>query len=256
MAASADQLEDLLVITEVAKRFGAVTALAGVSLRLGRGEARGVIGPNGSGKSSLLNCVAGHYRPSSGHIVYKGSDITTDAVGSSRRRGIARTFQNLQLAPSLTLTENVMLGLQRVRLAGRRKTEAYCRERAHAALSEWGFAKYAQAYPEAVPYGIRKIVETVRAVLAEPELILLDEPAAGLSPDERSEFLAHFNEFYESHKEMSVVLVEHDIAFVQKICGTLTVLDYGNVVRTGESAQVMTDPEVIGRFLGRPPNGA
>jgi branched-chain amino acid transport system ATP-binding protein len=225
-------------------------------MRLRRGEARGVIGPNGSGKSSLLNCVAGHYRPTSGQITYKGLEITADAVGGSRRRGITRTFQNLQLAPSLTLTENVMLGLHRVRRAGRRKAEAHRRDQARAALREWGFEKYAEAYPEAVPYGIRKIVETIRALLTEPELILLDEPAAGLSPDERAEFLAHFNEFYERHKEMSVLLVEHDIAFVQKVCATLTVLDYGTVVRTGESAQVVTDPEVIGRFLGRSPHRA
>lgn len=246
MTTDSENAPDLLVVSDVAKTFGAVAALSGVSLRLGRGEARGVVGPNGSGKSSLLNCVAGHYRPSAGRIVFNGAEITSVGLGSGRRRGISRTFQNLQLAGSLSLVENVMLGLQRSRRTERRR-----RERAREELAEWGLGEYADAYPRTVPYGVRKITETVRALLAEPELVLLDEPAAGLSPEERTEFLARFSSFREAHPEMSVLLVEHDISFVRDICASLTVLDYGHVVRTGPSEQVMADAEVIGRFLGR-----
>ena len=243
----------LLVVEKVIKRFGALTALDGVSLELSPGAAHGVVGPNGSGKSSLLNCVAGHYTPSGGRITYAGANITAAPVGSGRRRGIARTFQNLQLAPSLTLEENAMLGLQRTRDGGRR-TEGRLRARARALLDDWGVAGYADAYPQTVPYGVRKVTEIVRALLAEPDLLLLDEPAAGLSPAERAEFAANLARFHAARAGTCLVLVEHDVAFVRRICRTLTVLDYGRVVRTGEADAVMSDPAVVRSFLGREPD--
>jgi ABC-type branched-subunit amino acid transport system ATPase component len=240
--------DPLLVVEDVTKRFGAVAALDGVSLRLARGAAHGVVGPNGSGKSSLLNCVAGHYTPSTGRIAYRGATITAAPVGSGRRRGIARTFQNLQLAASLTLEENAMLGPRRVR------SESARRKRARDLLTEWGVADYADAYPPTVPYGVRKVAEIVRALLAEPDLLLLDEPAAGLSPHERADFAERLSAFHTAHTGTAVVLVEHDVAFVQRICSTLTVLDHGLVVRTGEAAEVMADPAVVRSFLGREPD--
>jgi len=239
--------DPLLVVEDVTKRFGAVAALGGVSLELPRGAAHGVVGPNGSGKSSLLNCVAGHYTPSTGRITYRGATITAAPVGSRRRRGIARTFQNLQLAASLTLEENAMLG-------PRRGTEAARRARARELLAEWGVADYADAYPPTVPYGVRKVAEIVRALLAEPDLLLLDEPAAGLSPRERADFAERLGAFHAGHTDTAIVLVEHDVAFVQRICSTLTVLDHGLVVRTGEPAEVMADPAVVRSFLGREPD--
>lgn len=239
--------DPLLAVEDVTKRFGAVAALDGVSLDLPGGAAHGVVGPNGSGKSSLLNCVAGHYRPSSGRIAYRGTTITSAPVGSGRRRGIARTFQNLQLAPSLTLEENAMLG-PRVR------KEAARRDRARGLLAEWGVAAYADAYPPTVPYGVRKVAEVVRALLAEPDLLLLDEPAAGLSPHERADFAERLSAYHAGHTGTAIVLVEHDVAFVQRICATLTVLDHGVVVRTGAAADVMADPAVVRSFLGREPD--
>lgn len=238
----------LLVIDEVTKRFGAVAALDGVSLELPRGAAHGVVGPNGSGKSSLLNCVAGHYTPTTGRITYGGAAITSAPIGSHRRRGIARTFQNLQLAASLTLEENAMLGPRKVR------SEAARRARARKLLEEWGVAAYAGAYPPTVPYGVRKVAEIVRALLAEPDLLLLDEPAAGLSPRERTDFAERLSTYHGGHDGTAIVLVEHDVAFVRRICPTLTVLDYGRVVRTGEAAEVMADPAVVRSFLGREPD--
>lgn len=247
--------DELLVLTDVTKQFGAVSALKKVSLSLGRGESRGVVGPNGSGKSSLLNCVAGFYIPSSGRIIYDGAEITSERIGSKRRRGIARTFQNLQLAGSLTLEENAMLGLQLTRVPGKRQTEYARRRTARKALAEWGVEQYADFYPQRVPYGIRKVVETVRALLASPTLLLLDEPAAGLSPHEREAFVSNFNRFRYQNEGVTLILVEHDIAFVRRICPTLTVLDYGNVVCTGPAKQVMSNPDVMRSFLGREPNG-
>lgn len=239
----------LLKVSDLSLRFGALEALSKVSLEMAEGTWLGVIGPNGSGKSSLLNCIAGQYQASRGSVIYRGLDVTRTTPSASERAGIARIFQNLSLAPSMSLVENIHLGLE-----GRTRRRDTSRSLTFEVLEEiqrWGLEPYAKHFPSDAPYGVRKASETVRAILSEPSLLLLDEPAAGLSSEERKMMILRFEELRERRKDLGVLLVEHDVGFVRTLCQHLVALDAGNVIAQGPTSEVLANRGVVEAFLGK-----
>jgi branched-chain amino acid transport system ATP-binding protein len=250
--------EAALTVADLVVRFGGVTALAGVSLTVPRGEVCGLIGPNGAGKTTLFDCVSRLTRPRSGRIELGGQDLLALPPHRVAELGVARTFQHLGLVPSLSVRENVMLGAQRagtgflsaaLRLPGVRAKERALRERADTVLDRLALTDIA-AHPAAgLPYGTLKRIELARALAAEPELLLLDEPASGLSHEEVDELAGLIEDV---RADMTVLLVEHHMGMVMRLSDTVVVLDFGRVVATGPPAQVREDPAVLAAYLGTP----
>jgi branched-chain amino acid transport system ATP-binding protein len=264
-----------LTVTGLVVRFGGVTALDGVSFSVRPGELCGLIGPNGAGKTTLFDCVSRLTRPRSGKIELTGPDLVVHdllALPAHRvaRLGVARTFQHLGLVPSLSVRDNVMLGAQAgltnrrndqetvaagrflsagLRLPGVRKAERALRERADAVLDRFGLGPLA-AHPAAgLPYGTLKRVELARALAAEPALLMLDEPASGLSHGEVDELAGLIEDV---RAGTTVLLVEHHMGMVMRLSDTVVVLDFGRVVATGPPAAVQEDPAVLAAYLGTP----
>ena len=247
-----------LTVTDVVVRFGGVTALAGVSFTVSRGEVCGLIGPNGAGKTTLFDCVSRLTRPRSGRIELAGRDLLALPPHRVAELGVARTFQHLGLVPSLSVRENVMLGAQgagtgflssALRLPGVRARERELRERADAVLDRLALADIAARPAAGLPYGTLKRIELARALAAEPELLMLDEPASGLSHEEVDELAGVIEDV---RADMTVLLVEHHMGMVMRLSDTVVVLDFGKVVATGPPAQVREDPAVLAAYLGTP----
>ncbi|MCE3551117.1 ATP-binding cassette domain-containing protein [Pseudonocardia sp. RS11V-5] len=236
----------------VVMRFGGVTALDDVAIELAVGTWTGLIGPNGSGKTTLLNVLSGVYRPQAGSIELDGVDVGGARAGRLARAGIVRTFQHPQLAESLTVWENLLLGVDlRRRRQGRRGAEAPAGPGAEELLEVFGCTRYAGHLPAEAPYGIRKSVELARAVVAEPGVLLLDEPAAGLSKEERSELVGSLRWVRERRPDLAVCLIEHDVRLVAAVCPTIQVLNFGRVLAVGTAAEVLRAPAVQEAYLGR-----
>ncbi|HEY7102711.1 MAG TPA: ABC transporter ATP-binding protein [Mycobacteriales bacterium] len=247
-----------LTVTDLVVRFGGVTALAGVSFTVPRGKVCGLIGPNGAGKTTLFDCVSRLTRPKSGRIELAGRDLLALPAHRVAELGVARTFQHLGLVPSLSVRENVMLGAQgagagflpaALRLPGVRSRERRLRARADAVLDRLALAGIA-AHPAAgLPYGTLKRIELARALAAEPDLLMLDEPASGLSHEEVDELAGVIEDV---RADMTVLLVEHHMGMVMRLSDTVVVLDFGRVVATGTPAEVREDPAVLAAYLGTP----
>ena len=247
-----------LTVTDVVVRFGGVTALAGVSLTVPRGEVCGLIGPNGAGKTTLFDCVSRLTRPRSGRIELSGRDLLALPPHRVAELGVARTFQHLGLVPSLSVRDNVMLGAQRagsgflasaLRLPSVRAGERTLRHRADAVLDRLGLAGLATHPATGLPYGTLKRVELARALAAAPDLLMLDEPASGLSHGEVDELAGVIEDV---SADMTVLLVEHHMGMVMRLSDSVVVLDFGRVVATGSPAQVREDPAVLAAYLGTP----
>jgi branched-chain amino acid transport system ATP-binding protein len=247
-----------LTVTDVVVRFGGVTALAGVSFTVPRGEVCGLIGPNGAGKTTLFDCVSRLTRPRSGRIELAGRDLLALPPHRVAELGVARTFQHLGLVPSLTVRENVMLGAQgagtgflssSLRLPGVGARERELRDRADAVLDRLALADLAARPAAGLPYGTLKRIELARALAAAPELLMLDEPASGLSHEEVDELAGVIEDV---RADMTVLLVEHHMGMVMRLSDTVVVLDFGKVVATGPPAQVREDPAVLAAYLGTP----
>lgn len=232
----------------VVMRFGGVTALDDASIELAAGTWTGLIGPNGSGKTTLLNVLSGVYRPQSGAVELDGADVTGARAGRLARAGIVRTFQHPQLAESLTIWENLLLGVD---LRRRRRSDAGAEAEARELLEVFGCTDYAGHLPAQAPYGIRKAVELARAVVAEPGVLLLDEPAAGLSKEERGELVESLRWLRERRPDLAVCLIEHDVRLVAAVCPAIQVLNFGRVLAVGSAAEVLKDPAVQEAYLGR-----
>lgn len=240
-------------------RFGAVEALKDVSISVARGEIHAIIGPNGAGKSSLLNCLSGFYKPQSGEIAFEGRDITRMRPNRRAAIGIARTFQGIQTYPSLTARENILTGFHnrmRTGLAaaliywGRTRAE----EEEFAAKAEEivEFLELEELRHELVSdlsYGLRKRVDLGRAIALDPKILIMDEPMAGMNPEEKGD-LARFILDIRDARKIPVVLVEHDMEVVMDISDTVTVLDFGRVIAVGPPAAVRRDEAVISAYLG------
>jgi branched-chain amino acid transport system ATP-binding protein len=247
----------LLDVHEVTVRFGGLMALQDVSATVGEGEVVGVIGPNGAGKTTLFNVVCGFTRANSGRLTWQGSTLRRHQPRHLASLGIARTLQGLGLFPHLTVLENVMVGASRHGRSGvaaamlasptSDRDERQLRDRSVAQLDALDIAEAADRLPGQLPYGVQKRVALARALVAEPKLLLLDEPASGLSSEEMSDLGDLIREL---RGRMSVLLVEHHMDLVMQVCDRIVVLDFGRVIATGTPDEVRDDPAVLEAYLG------
>ncbi|MEU6038610.1 ABC transporter ATP-binding protein [Actinomadura sp. NPDC047616] len=253
----APELPELLGLREVTVRFGGLVALDAVSLTVPSGRVTGVIGPNGAGKTTLFNVICGFVRPRRGELRWRGRTLSRHRPHDLARLGIARTLQGVGLFPGLTVLENVLVGADRHARSGflgdllalprADRDERALRERAMARLDRLGVAGVAGRLPGELSYGVRKRVALARALAAEPDLLLLDEPAAGLSAGE----IADLAELVRGlREELAVVLVEHHMDLVMDVCDRVLVLDFGRVIAHGTPAEVRDDPAVVAAYLG------
>jgi branched-chain amino acid transport system ATP-binding protein len=253
-----------LAVDAVTVRFAGVTALDAVSFDVDPGSIHAVIGPNGAGKSTLFNVVSGAYRPASGAIRFRGADLTRLAPHKIAGMGVARTFQNIALLPDETVEDNLMLGRHHLtragfvtaglRLPAARREEARHRARAREIAAFVGLADVLDERAGRLPYGQQKRVEIARALCVEPELLLLDEPAAGMNAAETGQ-MAHLIRDIRHDLGMPVLLVEHDMGLVMGIADHVTVLDFGRRIADGTPEQIQRDPAVQHAYLGTGGNG-
>ena len=254
-----DGREIVLKTNHLCIQFGGLKAVDDVNLEIKKGELYGLIGPNGAGKTTVFNLLTGVYKPTSGRFYLCGEDLTGKAPAEVNRRGIARTFQNIRLFNNLTVLENVMVGLANqipcslpesiLRLPRHKKTEREFETRALELLEVFGLAEYRDYLAANLPYGKQRKLEIARAMATNPKLLLLDEPAAGMNPNETQELMDTIT-FIREKFDITILLIEHDMRLVGGICEQLTVLCFGTELAKGETSQVLNDPEVIKAYLG------
>ena len=256
---AADGREIVLKTDHLCIQFGGLKAVDDVNLEIRKGELYGLIGPNGAGKTTVFNLLTGVYKPTSGRFFLCGEDLTGKSPIEINRRGIARTFQNIRLFNKLTVLENVMVGLSNqipcnlvesvLRLPKYRKTEKEYKERAVELLKVFQLEEYADYLAENLPYGKQRKLEIARAMATNPSLLLLDEPAAGMNPNETQELMDDIM-FIRENFGMTILLIEHDMRLVGGICENLTVLNFGTELAKGETSAVLSDPAVVTAYLG------
>ena len=249
----------ILELKNISKKFGGVQAISDTSFGIEKGEIFGLIGPNGAGKTTMFNIITASYMPTTGEVIFDGVNLKGIKPHKIVHLGISRTFQNIRLFSSMSVLENVLIGLNQttkysfieaILHFGRfHKSEKVAKEKAMEILGELGIEKYANEKATSLAYGIQRKVEIARALATNPKLLLLDEPAAGMNPKE-SDDLANLIFDLRKRKNLSVLLIEHDMKFVNRLCDRVLVLDYGKVIFEGKPSDAARNKDVISAYLG------
>ena len=249
----------MLEVKNIGISFGGLKAVDNFSLELQENELSGLIGPNGAGKTTIFNLLTGVYRPDNGSIRLDGKQLTGKTIIEINQAGIARTFQNIRLFSNLSVLDNVKAGLHNhhsystfegiFRLPRYRAQEKEMNRRAEELLSVFHLEQMAEVKAKNLPYGSQRKLEIARALATEPKLLLLDEPAAGMNPNETAELMETI-QLVRKRFHMTILLIEHDMKLVSGICERLTVLNFGKLLKQGDTQEVLHDPEVVKAYLG------